>query len=155
MSIEIAILLLDVVRVAWWVSIFGGGIYLYRRLRLRSMPWLLAYCAVGLVMGPIVGWVAKAVVDGDYSPWYRWTVGDFVAIMGFSRSILATVGSFIIAGLIVSEVVCLVGNSSLREQVTLLKYADEVRQRVGLFGGVLIGSQMVVPAVWVVLWFLR
>ena len=106
-------------------------------------------------MGPIVGWVAEAVVDGDYSPWYRWTVGDFVAIMGFSRSILATVGSFIIAGLIVSEVVCLVGNSSLREQVTLLKYADEVRQRVGLFGGVLIGSQMVVPAVWVVLWFLR
>ena len=152
MEIGVFVGLAFVAQFALVFAIFGVGIYLYRRLRIPWIPWLLAYFALGLLISLTVGWVSEAVINGDSPPTFGAGVGEFVALMGYLHSIFITVGMFIMLALVLSEFVFLHVRSSLDKQLSVPRWLDRVRRQAPLLGGLLIASRMVVPCIWVVIW---
>jgi hypothetical protein len=85
-----------------------AGVWIYRRFRLPSIPWLLSYLVIGAVLALPTTQIAKRVVDhaaasGLGPVGSSMTLGEFLVSVSVTASALAVVAQALVAWFILAE----------------------------------------------------
>ena len=96
------------VRIAVLLLLVAAGAWAYRRFRLPSVPWLLAYLLLDSVLAVPTEFVVRHLVD---RPWAAggpvgsvMTLGEFLASVSYAEMILGTIARGLVVWFVLSEV---------------------------------------------------
>src|SRR5262245_61442294 len=110
----LVVLLSLVLQAATWLLLFGFGAWLYRRLRLRSLPWLGAYAALAMPLSPlslVTPGLVFAVANREALAG-RWSAGQFLVAWAYGEMALRSLTGLLVAVIVVAEVAGLLARLS-------------------------------------------
>ena len=132
------------VQVLLWSLLFAFGAWLYKRCRLRALPWLGAYLVVSFHAEHVMNWVfVDRLIDGPMPP--NWTRGEFTILLYYSDLIVTGIGRAIMAVLILAEVTALLARVTPAVDVWPFRWLLAVRERAGLLGAALLALALAGP----------
>src|SRR5262245_54688881 len=99
------------VQILLWSLLVGFGAWLYKRFRLRALPWLGAYLAVSLLVGLATHRVLRALLDGGSAPAHL-AVGEFLTLLAGWVTVFQGLTRLVLAILILAEITSLVARAA-------------------------------------------
>ena len=145
--------LASAMKITVWVFAFVVAVILYRKLRLRTIPWLIAFFVLGLAATPIsmlIGSASREWAAAETYP-FQMSAIDFMKL-GVATSLLESAAYFLVTLLVVSEVLFLVSNSRTAPDLGVMKQLLVLRDRVKVLGPALIVLGVSRPALFVMLY---
>jgi hypothetical protein len=141
-------------RIALLVSLLAAGVWAYRRFRLPSIPWVLAYFVLGAGLALPTTHMAKRVMDkasasGVGPVGSSMTVGEFLASISATSSAFAAAGQVLIAWFILAELAFAYSRSEPTHAVPAVVAAP--RQHRYVVGVALVVCAVAMPAFWLAL----
>ncbi len=140
-----------IVRVSVWILLIGSGVWLYRSLKLRGLPWLGAYFVLSILSSLITPRIVRHMVDTDTHP-FGWTVGNLLVHLYQYQVLTNACISLIVAILILSDIVSLVSKSDATLALGLMRPLLLLHERTGVLGVALIALTLVYPTLVIVFW---
>lgn len=141
------------VQVLLWSLLFGFGAWLYKRFRLRTLPWLGAYVAVSFLVGRVTAWFIGALLDRGSTPPHR-SPGVFLVLCYYSEGVLQGLGGVVLAVLILAEITALLARVTPALDLWLFRYLLPVRERAWPLGVVLLVLAFALPGVACIWWLI-
>jgi len=141
--------------VALWTLVLVFGIWTYRRLKLRSLPWLGAYAVLSLVLGCFKPMITRQVVDGmvsQYVPPFGWSFGQFMATWHYADSFIAGVTKLLLGILILSDIAFLLSKVGVEVEGSFLNRFLAMRERSISLGIAMIVFMLSGPAITLALY---
>jgi hypothetical protein len=144
-------LLSQLLQAATWLFLLGFGVWLYRRFRLRSLPWLGACALLAMSLDLIMPWVLVAVqrrgiLRSSFEFHLMWTIGDVV---------LRRLTGLLLAVMVAAEVAGLLARLSPGPEQRALRLLLAVRERSVPLGLALLGLTLAEPLVLAILWLIE
>lgn len=148
---ELLALLSLLLQATTWLLLLGFGAWLYRRLHLRSLPWLGAYAVLAMPLSLVMPQFLGAVVNRGALPG-GWTTGEFLQVWAYGEMALRSLTGLLLAVMVVAEVAGLLARLSPGSEQRALRLLLVVRERPVLLGIALLGLTLAGPMVVAILW---
>jgi len=107
-SVSVAAILAIVAQLALWGLLLAFGIWVYRRLKLRSLPWLGVYLALSVVLSfgtPLLKMhIFDAVALRHAADPFVWSLGEFAATWTYLEALGANLVKVIVALLVLADI---------------------------------------------------
>jgi hypothetical protein len=135
---------------ATWLLLVGFGIWLYRRLRLRSLPWLVAYVALALPLSQVMPWLLDAMVTRGAPG--TWTMGELLIVLSYATMFVESLSGLLLVVIAAGEIDVLLGRffpGPPRRSLLLLFAA---REGVVPLGVALLALRLAEPLAVTILW---
>ncbi len=135
---------------ALWGLLIAFGIWLYRRVPVRSLPWLMAYLLLSILIGICMPFVMKQIISKPTAP-LGWSKGELVVQWSYGSHAIGVAIDFMILLLLLSDLTFLLQRMGVELDRELIRRLVKVRDHSTLLGIIIICLQLVVPFVAVVL----
>jgi len=96
---------------AQWFLLISFAIWASRRCRLRSLPWLAAYCAIRVAGETATPFLVRLMVDRKAPP-FGWSLGETLAILAVWGGTISQAGNLLVTLVVLSEVAHLMASAS-------------------------------------------
>ena len=137
--------------VATWGLLIGFGIWLSRRLPLRSLPWLGGYLALSIAWGLVKRVIILALVDRGAIP-FHWTAGEFLVHWAYGEMVLQWLIRLVLVVMILAEITHMVSFTAFAPNLRPFGPFLAIQARPWPFGITLVALSFVGPMVAGVLW---
>ncbi len=152
----IGVILTGVSKLALVILILSFSIWTYRRLKLRSLPWVGVYLIVPLILPISVAWMTGPVMDSMVSRGISplgMSMGGFTSAWRQWHIFIRTLIDLILIVLVLSDIAFLLSKAGVEVEGKLLSKLLSVRERSTSFGIVITALMLVGPAIWLSLYF--
>jgi hypothetical protein len=136
---------------ATWLLLLGFGVWSYRRLRLRSIPWLGAYALLAMPLGLVTPPLLGAIADRGGLPG-GWSPGEFLRTWISAETALRGLIGLLLALMVVSEIAGLLVRLCPGSERGIPSLLLAVRERPALLGVPLLALTLAGPVAAVLLW---
>ena len=156
----IVVILMWILKVARWTIVFFFGLFLYRKFKLPSLPWIAAYFLASVIpplFMPLIisGWIKKALEHPQYNEnfyriiyehcrshpeAYKLAAGIFQwsGLFGVITYLLLTI-------LVISEIVYIISLNNQIEIPETFRFTLKIRNKVTLIGTVIVLITLLSP----------
>lgn len=145
------------VRVALWIVLLGFGFWIYRRVHLRSVPWLvvylLVYAPLHLVLGELFSRRLLPATIGAHPAPFGWSLAELAVSWSYVQGFLDGAIHLLLALLILADIAFLVGNAGTALDRRSVGMVVALRRRSALVGALLVGLMALLPLAFAALWF--
>src|SRR5260370_29099464 len=81
-------------RAATWLLLVGFGFWVYRRLRLRSLPWLVAYAALVFPLRQVTPLLFREGLNPGAPA--GWSLGEFMVLCSYAQILLESLSGLLV-----------------------------------------------------------
>ena len=141
-------------QIAVLAVLVAAGAWAYRRLRLPSVPWLVAYFVVGALLSLPTSHAAKWVIDdmaasGRGPAGSAMTLGELVSTVAYSSMVLTAGAEALIVWLVLSELAFAYAKGA--PAVSVPAIVSLPRRHSSAVGAALLACATAMPAFWLAL----
>ncbi len=131
----------SVLQTSLLVGLMVLSLWIYRRLRLPSIPWLVAYAILTIATGAIPQWLYIGILSSSpiiTTPSAVTSIGLQPEVLLGILGLLSTLSHAVVAWFLVAEFTYVLSNSSLLSDLTVSKTAILPREHSTVFGIILL-----------------
>jgi len=140
-----------ILRVTYWILLIVSGIWLYRVLKLRALPWLGVHFALSIILGFITdGIVRQLITEG--TPPFGWTSTDFAMRLSSYHFLTHCIVNILVILLALSEIIFLMSKSDPTQVPTPMRPFLLIQRRMTVVGTVLILLTLAYPSLIMAFW---
>jgi hypothetical protein len=146
------VLSLLTLHLAFWALVIAFGVWLYRRIKLRTLPWLGAYCVLALALGLLMPFWHRSLFNPHSRPPFGWTVGEFSVHFGYWAALLNALSDLLVAALVLCDVAFLASLLPGDAQSRPLRMLLRLRENTTALGVTLLAVQLAHPLTALIIW---
>ena len=118
---------------AEWALLVAFGVWLWRRLRPRTLPWLAAYWVLRTAGGIATPFLIRLALDIHRKlPPFGWSWGETLSVLGVVGGLITQAGNLLVALAVLSEVAYLITKGAPAGR--MLRLLLRVREKPVVFG---------------------
>ena len=156
--VSVSLTLFVAAKLLSWGLIVAFGVWTYRRIDLRSLPWVGAYLAylglVGAVLRPIMSPIMEQVVEGmdlGHVP-FGWSLGEFMQIWNHGGMFMGALARLALVLLVMSDVAFLLSKAGVKVEGRFLSRLLRLRERSTAWGIVMVALMFLGSAIFLLLY---
>lgn len=139
----------NISRLALWSLILASGIWIYRKFKLNSLPWLGAYLVLSVALsfaGSMIPTpIAERIIAQRFPP--GWHPVQFFAISGYWNHFITNLTQLMLGILILSDILFLLSKAGIKVEGTFWNTFLAVRERSTTLGIAMIVIMVCGPAI--------
>ena len=156
-SVSIAAILAVASQLALWGLLLAFGIWAYRKLKLRSLPWLGVYLALSVVLSfgtPILKMhIFDAAASRHAADPFGWSLGQFAATWTYLEGFGVHLVKVIVAVLVLADIAFLLSKAGVDVEGKFLSRLLALREKTVPLGIAMIVLMVLGPGVGLTFYF--